>query len=284
MSYAAIGHNIDNIRKARKITKTELAELAGTTISTVSTHIETGRMNVEYLVKYAEALGCTIADLTDRATDPKKFELPDGIFGRYPWNLAAAVGNIEEKDAWKLFEIYVPALMESLKSLTEREQKVLEMRFKHFMTLEEAGKGFGVTRDRIRQIEAKAIRKLRNPRHWKSWKLDTMGKYIEAEKEASGLALENINLKRKLERLGLTPEQIKEPERTLEPVKASLSIEDLELSVRSYNCLKRAGINTLKDLTEKTYNEMIKVRNLGRKSLEEVIKKMAERGVSLKDE
>lgn len=282
MSYEVIGHNIDNIRKARKMTKKELAELVETTVNTVSTHIDSGRMNIEYLVKYAEALGCTIADLTDRATDPKKFELPDGIFGRYPWNLAAAVGNIEEKDAWQLFEIYVPALMESLKSLTEREQKILEMRFRHFMTLEETGKEFNVTRDRIRQIEAKAIRKLRHPRHWKSWKLDTMGKYIEAEKEASGLALENINLKRKLERLGATPEQIKEPER--EPELADVSIEELELSVRSYNCLKRADINTLKDLTKKTYDEMIRVRNLGRKSLEEVMKKMEERGVSLKDE
>ena len=61
-----------------------------------------------------------------------------------------------------------------------------------------------------------------------------------------------------------------------------MSIEDLDLSVRSYNCLKRAGINTVEDLANKTEEEMMKVRNLGRKSLEEVLNKMAELGLALK--
>lgn len=60
-----------------------------------------------------------------------------------------------------------------------------------------------------------------------------------------------------------------------------LSIEELDLSVRSYNCLKRAGINTVEDLASKTEDDMMKVRNLGRKSLEEVLNKMAELGLSL---
>ena len=59
------------------------------------------------------------------------------------------------------------------------------------------------------------------------------------------------------------------------------SIEELDLSVRSYNCLKRAGINTVEDLAGKTEDEMMKVRNLGRKSLEEVLKKLDELGLSL---
>lgn len=61
-----------------------------------------------------------------------------------------------------------------------------------------------------------------------------------------------------------------------------MSIEELDLSVRSYNCLKRAGINTVEDLTNRTEEEMMKVRNLGRKSLEEVLNKLAELGFSLK--
>lgn len=60
-----------------------------------------------------------------------------------------------------------------------------------------------------------------------------------------------------------------------------MSIEELDLSVRSYNCLKRAGINTVEDLANKTEEEMMKVRNLGRKSLEEVLNKMSELGLSL---
>ena len=61
-------------------------------------------------------------------------------------------------------------------------------------------------------------------------------------------------------------------------------IEDLDLSVRSYNCLKRAGINTVEDLTNKTEEDMMKVRNLGRKSLEEVINKLYALGLSLSKE
>jgi len=60
-----------------------------------------------------------------------------------------------------------------------------------------------------------------------------------------------------------------------------MTIEDLELSVRSYNCLKRAGINTVAELVQKTEEDMMKVRNLGRKSLDEVKKKLAELGLSL---
>lgn len=63
-----------------------------------------------------------------------------------------------------------------------------------------------------------------------------------------------------------------------------MTIEELDLSVRSFNCLKRAGINTVEDLISKTEDEMMKVRNLGRKSLEEVINKLAAMGLSLSRE
>ena len=60
------------------------------------------------------------------------------------------------------------------------------------------------------------------------------------------------------------------------------TIEDLDLSVRSFNCLKRASINIVGDLVVKTEDEMMKVRNLGRKSLEEVKKKLEDLGLSFK--
>lgn len=60
-----------------------------------------------------------------------------------------------------------------------------------------------------------------------------------------------------------------------------MSIDELELSVRSYNCLKRAGINTVQELCSKTPDEMMKVRNLGRKSLDEVLEKLKELGLKL---
>ena len=61
-----------------------------------------------------------------------------------------------------------------------------------------------------------------------------------------------------------------------------MNIDELELSVRSYNCLKRAGINTVEELTNKTSEDMMKVRNLGRKSLEEVLAKLKELGLQLR--
>ena len=61
-----------------------------------------------------------------------------------------------------------------------------------------------------------------------------------------------------------------------------MTIDDLELSVRSFNCLKRASINTVEELTQRTEDDMMKVRNLGMKSLVEVKSKLAELGLSLK--
>jgi DNA-directed RNA polymerase subunit alpha len=85
------------------------------------------------------------------------------------------------------------------------------------------------------------------------------------------------------------PEEIEEEEATFpEEVEddtskvLEMTIEDLDLSVRSFNCLKRANINTVADLAEKTEDDMMKVRNLGRKSLEEVKKKLEELGLALR--
>ncbi len=69
------------------------------------------------------------------------------------------------------------------------------------------------------------------------------------------------------------------PEKVME-----MSIEDMDLSVRSYNCLKRANINTIEDLTKKSKEDMLKVRNLGLKSLEEVINKLHSMGLSLRND
>jgi DNA-directed RNA polymerase subunit alpha len=82
------------------------------------------------------------------------------------------------------------------------------------------------------------------------------------------------------------PEEIEEPDEQEEEDKEKvmeLTIEELDLSVRSFNCLKRANINTVDELVRKTEDEMMKVRNLGKKSLEEVQNKLSQLGLSLKD-
>ncbi|MFC6169683.1 DNA-directed RNA polymerase subunit alpha [Loigolactobacillus jiayinensis] len=75
-----------------------------------------------------------------------------------------------------------------------------------------------------------------------------------------------------------------EKEETHKEKMLEMTIEELDLSVRSYNCLKRAGINTVQELTNKTEADMMKVRNLGRKSLEEVKTKLTDLGLSLRKE
>ena len=83
--------------------------------------------------------------------------------------------------------------------------------------------------------------------------------------------------------VGNNPTVVEKTEQQRDKV-LEMTIEELDLSVRSFNCLKRANINTVEALISKTQDEMIKVRNLGRKSLEEVEHKLAQMGLSLADE
>ena len=85
------------------------------------------------------------------------------------------------------------------------------------------------------------------------------------------------------ENVGSKPTVVEKAEAQRDKV-LEMTIEELDLSVRSFNCLKRANINTVEDLISKTEDEMMKVRNLGRKSLEEVINKLAMMGLHLADE
>ncbi|MBO5200546.1 MAG: DNA-directed RNA polymerase subunit alpha [Clostridia bacterium] len=105
----------------------------------------------------------------------------------------------------------------------------------------------------------------------------------EAVSLAARILIEHFGLFLDLAEVGSESENIMADKQTTEREKVlDMTIEDLDLSVRSFNCLKRAGINTVEDLTEKTEEDMMKVRNLGRKSLEEVIAKLASFGFALK--
>lgn len=94
---------------------------------------------------------------------------------------------------------------------------------------------------------------------------------------------EHLDLFTNLSEIAKSTEVMKEADTESDDRILDRTIEELDLSVRSYNCLKRAGINTVHDLTEKSEAEMMKVRNLGRKSLEEVKLKLIDLGLGLKD-
>ena len=101
---------------------------------------------------------------------------------------------------------------------------------------------------------------------------------------SSRILTENLNLFTNLTEIAIATDVMKEVDTTSDDRILERTIEELDLSVRSYNCLKRAGINTVYDLTEKSEAEMMKVRNLGRKSLEEVKIKLADLGLGLKND
>ena len=103
----------------------------------------------------------------------------------------------------------------------------------------------------------------------------------EAVSLAAKVLSEHLSLFIDLSENAKTAEVMVEKEDDEKEKVLEMSIDELELSVRSYNCLKRAGINTVEELTNKTPEDMMKVRNLGRKSLEEVLAKLKELGLQL---
>lgn len=208
----------------------------------------------------------------------------------YPFNLIDAIFCREYE--WLDDEDHMTGLNHALGTLSEREQKIIRMRFYDIMTLEDVAKSFNVTRERIRQIEAKSIRKLRHPARKnfilhgyeggaelkklqaREEEIDNREKLIEKREKALQDILERY--KPKFDALHIN---IDMPfEMIQKEVELSVDIAEMDLSVRSYNCLKRIGINTIHDLIDVVegddYLVLMKARNLGRKSLREIIEKL----------
>jgi len=104
----------------------------------------------------------------------------------------------------------------------------------------------------------------------------------EAIAKAAKILIDHLNVIVEINEKAKMAEFMVESEEDTKNKILEMSIEDLDLSVRSYNCLKRAGINTVQELANQTEEDMMKVRNLGRKSLKEVKDKLAELGLSLR--
>ena len=104
----------------------------------------------------------------------------------------------------------------------------------------------------------------------------------EAVSLAAKIITEHLNLFVELSADTANTEIMVDREETKKEKVLEMTIEELDMSVRSFNCLKRAGIDTVEDLTNRTEEDMIKVRNLGKKSLEEVIQKLDSLGLSLR--
>ena len=212
----------------------------------------------------------------------------------YPYNLLREVVGADPDDAESVREMLkydISAFNESLTELSEREQKVLSLRFEQGLTYERVGKHLGVTRERIRQVEARGIRKLRSRRLRMLSQVVPLSDLLDAKKEIERLEIENRALKKMFKKaykiFHITNIDVEEAakevaeEASAEANEPNLSvpIDELELSVRSYNCCKRAGYNTVGDFVGKTTEDLSHIRNLGRKSMDEVMSKLRGRGV-----
>lgn len=211
----------------------------------------------------------------------------------FPYNLIPMINGEDDnsylqtnadEDCQDQRKYYSIGILEDVmaKCLSERENKVLQMRYEWGMTLEEAGKECGVTRERIRQVEAKAIRKLRLQQYKGTIMCVPKAEWRKTKNEAEHYKAQAEYMQSELDKIrNITPEQRTEADKS---TLLETTINELDLSVRSYSCCKRAGINTLGDLCGKTYTEMTKVRNLGKKSLQEIESKMIEYGLRFKPE
>ena len=197
-------------------------------------------------------------------------------------------------------------LQEILETLSEREKYVIESIYglkegTTPTTLENVGRELGITGGGVSPIKTKALRKLRHPARFRKYRISfeieclTDKERQLIEKLKKDIQLQNGNLYENLGKLKEIQEKArtrkknkkKEEERTNiekkgEEEKERLDVGDLGLSIRPYNCLKRAGINYLDDLANMTEEQFRKVRNLGKKSFEEIVAKMQEFGISFK--
>ena len=202
----------------------------------------------------------------------------------YPQNLLDAIAGEWEEEIPADFP---QTLAYVLAGLTEREQAVVEMRFKQCMTYEQTGREFNATRERIRQIEAKALRKLRHPsrlnlikRGIRGWVADVreQGRQETISEELKLVKDSVIKIANAL-KIDLTSVSKATTENP-----TGVAIEDLCLSVRSYNVLRSAGYNKLEDVSKHSFDELLQLRNMGRKSAMEILKVLEERGFKLREE
>lgn len=171
--------------------------------------------------------------------------------------------------------------------LTPREEAILEQREKG-LTLEQVGKNFNVTRERIRQIETKAHRKILARLRTRLAKinaeiivdLNDEERLPQMEKDLIVQLRNKIPVLKKLLTYIESLEQLV-PEHVINDSYLDQKIEVLDLSVRSYNALRRANINTLRELSQHPIYDLMKIRNLCRKSLKEIIIKAEDAGLTI---
>ena len=167
------------------------------------------------------------------------------------------------------------------KTLTEREGRVLDMRYKRYMTMAAIGEEYGLRAERIRQIEAKAVRKLRHPSRSR-YILMGMEGYINhlrdtaVDERLREYKKEIVTLEKKIAELTDTEYEVEKNELENAP------LAELDLSVRTFNILYRAGYSTVKELLDADAEKIVSLPNLGLKNFSDLIDVLSEKGFGWK--
>lgn len=247
MQQACIDHDVMNYTYRRYILDGKLSIFTKSETETPTKHVEEDDRLIAELFTPNERLYCTLQ-------------------------------KIDIRTNWKQIPPNADWVIERcLSCLTEREAEVVADRVVRNLTFEEIGKEMGVTRERIRQIEAKAHRKLRR----QLWAAMRYAPGYEEEIQKIREKHEKLILDEAIARYKATLE-----EEDIEPLvkkkanemlgKIAIPIEELDLSVRAYNCLKRSGINTVNQLQKKNANDLMKIPCLGQNTLREIMAKLEE--------
>lgn len=190
------------------------------------------------------------------------------LLDTYPFNLAIEI--LGDND--KALKIYVPGIYAALSMLTEREQSVLNYRFDDHLTFRDCAKKYCITTERIRQIQVKALRKLRHPSRKSLFIAVPLAEVQEQDIKYQKICREYETLAKAFEvKTGKPAEHDVIVPMADIAIQRRTPIEELDFSVRTYNCLSRAGKKTLGELADMTEDDLKKVRNLGNKSIKEVI-------------
>ena len=273
-------HNLKLFCKTNNFTNRDIAALLGVGESTIQSWLSMRSMPEGKSVEALEKIFNTKFDKICSSIITIKLQLDriTTIEDIFPYNCISAASSgyglgtfaiyedSDDDDFDMKYRSVTPADFDNIftNQLTYREQTVVQLRYRDGCTLDDCGKKIGITRERVRQVEYKALRKINV----------YVDRIIKSKPTIDELREENAKLRDYIVALEAA-KSISEVERPVEVTSPALDtvIEDLDFKVRTYNCLKRARINTIYDIVN--YPEsFFRIRNLGKQSLEEIVSKI----------
>lgn len=287
-----IGGNLLRLRNEKGLTRSALSrmsEVSPETLYCLEKGVKTKKASIKTCRKLAAAYGMSLETFVKEILKGQEKPVVSGeniltadLSRMFPYNLVKVVYG--EEIPYR--RVSIAGVLDAIDLLSEKEQKIIICLYEEHMTPAQVGKQLGKTRSAVCQIEAKALRKLRQPYMRKRIEVVPASEVEKLTESIQKLEKENYELqgilsgvRRALLKGNTGPaanDDIGDDE--------SIPIENLGLSSRAFNCLKRNGINTVADLVRMTADELCELRNFGSTSLGEVKGALASQGMSLKKE